>query len=1008
LFTAHSFAQNKNANEPSIYFDQPEPLKKAGVDNVRCVFKDSRNLMWIGTANGLFRYDGTNTHYERHQPGDTTSIPNNTVVSIAEDRDGNIWLGTLGGVACMNPYSFKCKVYTHQSHTLPDGNFDNKILTGPEGEVWTGNSGGLYLLDKKSNTFKRVWRDLLPNKNVSGYVNSVLYWSKDTLVMGTFDDLILLNVNNFGFKRISPLQKDLLVGPIHIDAQHRLWIGTWSEGCIIGNSTLTDFQQYKWEKDLPSGVDNIVSSFSEINSPTEHEMWIGGSWVLCKIPIGNQEKIDLSQASAYELGANKNNRDQQTVTCLLNDNENYVWTGSGTGIARFSVEKKIFKTLPFQLNGSVQHIQQIHVAGKDYICISNWHGSRGLALLNLQSNEIKYVDSIAKGDRFGSNISGLAVDKFNRVWVASLAGTFLMNDQFVVTNDLLKSKNKEDIPTSKKTNDILLSNDTVWLSCYKNGIDLYDLNLHKIKHFAANDGSGLIDDLIERIFRDHNGNIWLCSNGYFYKYLPTSARFQKYDFSVEHGTYSPNDVTELPDGHLVIATETGGLIYFDPVTEKFERIFIPLLDKEDAITSVTSDDEGNIWWLTSHHLVKYQPHSKKFTLFGEEDGLNTFDLQWIRCINGKEIYLAESGRIIQFLPVNLKNKIKPPEVIMHAVQVNDSAVLTSQPLHDLHLKYNQNKIYFEFDGINYTKPEQNQYAYKLSGIDKDWIYSNRNSVSYANISPGSYTFRVKASNYSGEWSKEYLVNLSIAPPFWKTWWFISISVLVFGTLFFLIVRYISQRNLRERILRLEKEQAIEKERNRIARDMHDDLGSGLTKIAILSEVAKTQLQQQDAATSQLENISNSSRELVDNLQNIIWVLNPRNDSLENLSAYIREYTLKFFESTDVIASFNYPNQIPVVKLSEEQRRNLFMVVKEILNNAAKHSCCKTVTIDLFIKNRLLHLQVKDNGKGFDLKNTRQFANGLINMKQRMEQINGTYEIESQPGQGTATKLAVPV
>jgi len=404
----------------------------------------------------------------------------------------------------------------------------------------------------------------------------------------------------------------------------------------------------------------------------------------------------------------------------------------------------------------------------------------------------------------------------------------------------------------------------------------------------------------------------------------------------------------LPDGHLAIATEISGLIYFDPVTEKYERISSPLLEKEETVTSVTADAEGNIWYLTSNHLVQYQPTSKKFTLFGEEDGLNTFDLQWIRCFNGNEIYLAQSGRISQFFPNNWMKKVSAPTLIMYAVQVNDSAVLRAQPLHQLNLNYDQNKIYFEFDGINYTKPEQNQYAYRLTGIDKEWIYSNKNSVSYANLSPGDYTFDVKASNYSGEWSKDYAINIAIASPFWETWWFITAAIVAVGAIFIFIVRYISQRNLRERILRLEKEQAIEKERNRIARDMHDDLGSGLTKIAILSEVAKTHLQQQEAATSQLENISYSSRELVDNLQNIIWVLNPRNDSLDNLSAYIREYTLKFFESTDVIASFNYPQQIPSIKLSEEQRRNLFMVIKETLNNTAKHSYCQAVKIDLLI------------------------------------------------------------
>ena len=1008
FFFAQSFAQSANTNELSLYFDQPEVLKKAGVDKVRCIFKDSRHLIWIGTENGLFRYDGTNIIYERHKPGDTSSIPNNTIASIAEDKDGNIWLGTMGGVACMNPYNFKCRVYTNQLHTLPDGNFDNKILTGPAGEIWTGNSGGLYLLDKKNNSFKRVWRDILPNKTVSGYVNSVLYWMPDTLVIGTFNDVVLLDIKTFHFRRIAPLGKDLLVGPMRIDAQHRLWIGSWSEGCVIGNSSLTEFQQYKWEKDLASGVDNIASSFSEIISPNEHAMWIGATWLLCKIPLTNEDKVDLSKASVYKFNAQSSSSGKITITSLLNDGDNNVWTGSNFGVAKFSVENNLFKDLPLQTNGGIQNIQPIQLAGKNYLCISSWHGSRGLVAWNMQSNDVKYIDSIAKGDRFGSNISGVAVDKFNRLWVASLAGTYLMDDQFRIVADLLKSKNIKDIPSAKKANDILINNDTIWLACYKNGIDLYDLQLHKIKHFAANDSSGLTDDLVERIFVDHKGTIWICTNGYFYKYLSANSRFKKFDFSVEHGIYTANDVAELPDGHLVIATETSRLIYFDPVTEKYDRISSPLLDKEETVSSVTSDDQGNIWFLTSKHLVQYQPGTKKFTLFGEEDGLNTFDLQWIRCFNGKEIYLAQSGKISKFLSNNWKKKVSAPTLIMNAVQVNGSTILAAQPLHQLNLNYNQNKIYFEFDGINYTKPEQNQYAYRLTGIDKDWIYSNKNSVSYANLSPGDYTFDVKASNYSGEWSKDYSINVSIAPPFWETWWFITAGIIAVSALFIFIVRYVSQRNLRERILRLEKEQAIEKERNRIARDMHDDLGSGLTKIAILSEVAKTHLQQQEAATSQLENISYSSRELVDNLQNIIWVLNPRNDSLENLSAYIREYALKFFESTDVITSFNYPQQIPSIKLSEEQRRNLFMVIKETLNNTAKHSSCEAVSIDLLIKKDFVQIKIRDDGKGFDLSHTRQFANGLTNMKQRMEQINGSYEIHSQPGNGTETELAVPV
>lgn len=196
------------------------------------------------------------------------------------------------------------------------------------------------------------------------------------------------------------------------------------------------------------------------------------------------------------------------------------------------------------------------------------------------------------------------------------------------------------------------------------------------------------------------------------------------------------------------------------------------------------------------------------------------------------------------------------------------------------------------------------------------------------------------------------------------------------------------------------------ERNRIARDMHDDLGSGLTKIAILSEVAKRQLLQPEKAKIHLENISISSRELVDNLQDIIWVLNPANDTLESLAAYIREYALKFFEPFETDVIFNYPDEIPDIKLTEEQRRNLFLVLKESFNNIAKHAWCNKVTLHLIKKENAFSFIIEDDGKGFNINDTRQFGNGLQNTKNRMLQIDGEYEIKSAPGKGTSTSLSI--
>ena len=190
--------------------------------------------------------------------------------------------------------------------------------------------------------------------------------------------------------------------------------------------------------------------------------------------------------------------------------------------------------------------------------------------------------------------------------------------------------------------------------------------------------------------------------------------------------------------------------------------------------------------------------------------------------------------------------------------------------------------------------------------------------------------------------------------------------------------------------------------------MHDDLGSGLTKIAIMSEVVKKQLHEPEKAKQQLENISASSRELVDNLQDIIWVLNPKNDTLENLASYIREYALKFFEPFGVDVQFNYPEKFPEIKLSEEKRRNIFLVIKESLTNTCKHAWCNQVQVTIQQEAFRVIIIIEDDGKGFDIHKVRPFGNGLINMENRIEQAGGKFSIVSEPGSGTKTIIEIPL
>lgn len=324
--------------------------------------------------------------------------------------------------------------------------------------------------------------------------------------------------------------------------------------------------------------------------------------------------------------------------------------------------------------------------------------------------------------------------------------------------------------------------------------------------------------------------------------------------------------------------------------------------------------------------------------------------------------------------------------------------------------YNENNFRFTVSAPCFINAGSIRYNFLLENENKKWQqHSAENFYSINNLSPGKYTLSVTIS-YPGKIypDKQIAYTFTIRPPVWKRWWFISLSVLVTALIFWALVRAYYRRKLAAQKAETEKQQAVEKERNRISRDMHDDLGSGLTKIAILSEVAKKQLSDPLKAREQLEKISGSSRDLVDNLQDIIWVLNPVNDTLDSLASYTREYALKYFEPLEVRVLFNYPDTFSHKKISEEKRRNVFLTIKESLHNIAKHAWCNTVTITIKEHVQAFDVTITDDGKGFDPEKVRLFANGITNMRNRVEQAGGTFLVISEPGKGASMLITMPV
>jgi len=980
----------------NVIIDYPQALQKAGVKKVRCIFRDSRKFTWIGTDNGLYRYDGTNIDMLQHDAANPHSLPHNTVVSIAEDRRGHIWAGTLEGATDIDPVTLSCQVYYNHRHNL-DQEYDIKIYIDPEDRVWAIGSRGLDYLDTRQNKFIKAWQYGVKNKLGVGYVNCITEWKKDSLVLGTFDGAIFISKKDFGFRRVMAGGNIAVIRSL-VDKYNNLWLGTWGLGCIVYDSDLRNKTNVAFEPAIPGDVANVITGIIHTSYDHNNLVWLSTLRGVYKLTGFNGSLVSLEKTSKtivapiYSSG-------------IMADDDQYIWE-AGNIVSRFFAGNSFFKPVALDYSGSVQDICPLKLNGEKSIAYLSWYAPSGLVITDAGGKKVLYRQP-PQNNQDLANVGAIAQDKYNRLWLSTLGGVRVLDQHFKEVYNSDKVSLAKDKLQGSKTNFLLIKNDTVWVVCYKRGIDLYNLDFHKIKSFKADDGSGLMDDYVQRVYADRRGRIWLCGNNKLYVYAPAAGKFRSFNFNRDGTSFAVNDMTELPNGELVIASDAG-LYRLNPDNFSCNRVSNPLMDN-GHVMAVTVDNRGDIWFINDEHLVNYQVKNNHFTLFGHEDGLNTAtQMQWLSVIDKKNFYLAAGPQIVTFAPGGLARRSHPVKLYFHDVGVNDSTLARSTFNNGLKLNYDENRLNIGFGAINYIKPEQNLYAYQLTGVDDHWVYTSHSFISYANLAPGSYTFKLKAASYAGVWSAPISMKVVVYPPFWATWWFRTLSFLLVGSVLLVAIRYVLQRNLREKILKLEKEQAVEKERNRIARDMHDDLGSGLTKIAILSEVAKTQMASPLHASANLDVISAASRELVDNLQDIIWVLNPRNDSLNSLVLYIKEYAEGFFEPAGMQYEFVQEGTGNRITLSEEQRRNIFLAVKESCNNILKHANCTRASISLKLRHNMLTICIKDNGAGFDMKEVGVFSNGLQNIRNRMDQISASCQIVSAKNEGTGITLSIPV
>ena len=562
------------------------------------------------------------------------------------------------------------------------------------------------------------------------------------------------------------------------------------------------------------------------------------------------------------------------------------------------------------------------------------------------------------------------------------------------------------------------------------GLDLYERNKNEFINFTnrPSDLYSLSSNQVQScIFEDRNGNLWIgtwnglnkipasdLKNVFTY---PDSVRFVRYRFQadVKNGLSDERIVSAYEDakGNLWFGTYGGGLNLLTADQQEIQDgKFIHYTIKDglpsNIIYRIEPDDKGDLWLSTDNGLSMFNPEKKTFRNYDASDGLQGNQFFWGAGFKGKngELYFGGTNGFNVFNPGQLKNNNHIPPIVITSFQIFNKPVGINEegsPLKksimstkEIELSYSQAVFSFEFAALDFTVPSKNHYAYMMEGFDDNWIYSgNRRFVTYTNLDPGKYIFKVRGSNNDGVWNEKGTeIAITILPPLWRTWWFMTMAILLIGGIIVLII-YSRVKHLLE----------IERLRTKLAADLHDNIGSSLTEISILSEVISKKINTVDESIRRsLNMISVNSRNLIDNMSDIVWLVNPKRDSLYDLILRLRDTYSELSSYASISFRSENIKSLEKVSLSMEHRQHLYLIFKEAINNCITHSGCSEITLDASVRGRKLQMTLKDNGKGFLIDHASNGGNGLNNMKNRAETIGGILNIYTKLDGGTTIQF----
>jgi len=958
--------------------------------------------MWFGTKEGLSRFDGSVFKNFFSGTINNNSLKGNAISYLNEYKPGHLLFISAGKLTCMNTFTG-----TFYSPT----DFLNKTV------YWMSpGANNKYFITKADTCFiadgqLTIQHTLLPpikNKSLTITVNEL---DSIHLLVGNLQEYYLYNSITKDYTSFvkaadySTEQENFIFQ--YYDPQNKwLYFSNFYLGLFRFN--LNHQLLFQWKPGLPP-TRLPGANISFIKPKKNGLLWIGsydgGLTIL-------DTKTNLVQQVANKAG-NPTSLLSNTVVNNYTDNEQNEWLATSEGVSKLNANAATIKSWrkefePANASSTLLNL----VKGSDNSLYVSFYGLPYCYVVHPTADAITMLDKNKLPNpwcmnRMGNKIiftgGGTSVTTYDPV-----SGTYQKNDFL-----------KKYFPESEV---VILAfkqrNGDEWYSGNKGGgfvrVSATDGAVHTYKKDGTN-GTFSISYYAYSV-EDKNGNLWFGVNKSEKLLYWDHAKdhFKEIAFDTVKGMTNPfltgiADLTIDSANNIWIAFEGAGILKYDPVMHIARQYLLTDGLPTNYVNAIQFDGSNRLWIGTTKGMSCLLVKENKFISFTTDDGLPE-DFFYERCklydSSSNMLWIGAKNTLMRFNPgelLQLRDKKIP--VYFDEISVN------GKPYPALFDSANnfapeQNNFQFRFTAIDINNGRDIEYSYQLQGADISWLNAgNISTASYANLNPGNYKFLVRARHKgNNEWGEAVPLSFIIQTPWFKTWWFKLLMMAFAIIITWLLIRSYYSRKLEKEKLVLEKQQAVEKERTRIATDMHDDFGANLSRIKFISEKIQLTVRKDDNLKNDLVKISVYSDEMAEKMNEIVWALNQRYDSLEDLLSFTRAYAQELLSEKNIACHFS-STIVENIQLNGEIRRNIFLVVKECLNNIIKHAAAANVIIS-FVQKDKLYVEVTDNGKGIDLNNIRPFANGLHNMKQRMESINGKMEICSK--YGTTVKLECPV